>query len=123
MRCIEKKVLFISLQLEPRVGRCVCLCELTTRGNSKSTWWLLDVFSASAAMDSTVNRTRVAKRERSTLEEESRRSDEPLKRRIREIEAELLQFSDNAYAISNKACNPAVEIWDVGESLGLEDRK
>ena len=44
VRCIEKKVLFITLQLEPRVGRYVCLCELTTRGNSKSTWWLLDVF-------------------------------------------------------------------------------
>jgi len=74
-------------------------------------------------MDSTVNRTRVAKRKRNTLEEESKRSDEPLKRRIREIEAELLQLSDNAHAISNKAYNLDVKIREVGESLGLEDRK
>ena len=72
-------------------------------------------------MDSTVDRTRVAKRKRSSLEEESKRSDEPLKRRIREIEDELLRFSDNAHAISNKAYDLAVEIREVGESLGLED--
>jgi hypothetical protein len=70
-------------------------------------------------VEATLDRIHTAKRKRSEQERESKQDDEPVKRRIREIEAELLQLSNSAHDISNEVYQLAIEIREVGESLGL----
>jgi len=68
------------------------------------------------------NRTVIGKR-RARDEGESKQDDETLKKRLRGIESELLQLSNNAHDLSNQAHHLAVQIRQMNESLEIDGRQ
>jgi hypothetical protein len=56
-------------------------------------------------------------------EGESKEDNEALKKRLRGFESELLQLSNTAHDLSNKAHHLAVQIRQMGESLEIDGRQ